>query len=362
MFLQLLDEFLESLGIPLENGLWDYLFDGIQIVVSGIAIYFFLNYLEKYARNSYLKDSYLRTVVENMDEGVAVCDKNGNLIFMNDTSSFRMTKRTLPKFPIPYEKWPLYWDLYESDGTTKIILEEIPLIKALRGEDVTNQKLISKRSGAPSQYLSINGKQLKSKSGEIIGALIVLHDITDQKKSEEKIKHMAYHDALTGLPNLRFFKEKLTDFLDKEQLENDSNMLSVMFLDLDGFKAVNDQFGHEVGDMLLQEVCKRISRCLKDSDIAARIGGDEFTVLMPELKTKEDAILMANTIIEEVGAPYEIQGRKVRVTISIGISFSPQDGTVKSELMRNADLAMYSAKNSGKNQYCVFRNDNSLLT
>jgi diguanylate cyclase (GGDEF)-like protein len=173
---------------------------------------------------------------------------------------------------------------------------------------------------------------------------------------------MAYHDALTGLPNLRFFKEKLTDFLEKEKLEDDSNMLSVMFLDLDGFKAVYDQFGHDVGDLLLQEVCKRISSCLKDHDIAARIGGDEFTVLMPELKTKEDAILMANTIIKEVGAPYEIQGRKVLVTTSIGISFSPQDGTTKSTLMRNADLAMYRAKKNGKNQYRVFQNDNSLLT
>jgi diguanylate cyclase (GGDEF)-like protein len=273
-----------------------------------------------------------------------------------------MTKRTLPTFPISYKEWPLYWDLYESDGKSTIKLENIPLLKALRGEDVTNQELISKRSGNPSQYLSINGKQIKSKSGEVIGALIVLHDITDQKKSEEKIKHMAYHDALTGLPNLRFFKEKLTDFLEKENFVDDSNMLSVMFLDLDGFKAVNDQFGHDIGDLLLQEVCKRISSCLKDHDIAARIGGDEFTVLLPELKTQEDAILMANTIIEKIRETYEFKGKKVQVTTSIGISFSPQDGTTKSTLMRNADSAMYRAKNSGKNQYCVFRNDNSLLT
>lgn len=290
-----------------------------------------------------------------MDEGVAVCDKDGNLVFVNDTASLRTINHKLHKSPIPYEQWSLFWEIYESDGKTQMNVDDLPLLRALRGERVTNQKLVSKQSGRSMQFLSINGKQIKSKSGEIIGALVVIHDITEQKQIEENIKYMAFHDHLTGLPNLRFFKDKAAYFLAEGKQDNPACKLAVMFLDLDGFKAINDNFGHDVGDLLLKEVSQRITACLRKNDIAVRIGGDEFTILITEIKTEDDAITIANSIIEAVGSPYNIQGNRLQVTTSIGITFSPQDGTDRRTLMKNADIAMYTAKKNGKNQYCVFR-------
>jgi diguanylate cyclase (GGDEF)-like protein len=353
--IQYLDEFLESLGVTLENTIFDYVFDGIQILFIGIAIYIFLSFVEKNVQNSLLKDSFLRAVIENMDEGVSVCDKDGNLVFLNNTSSQRINQDSLP-FPIPYEQWSRYWDFYEDNGEKKVNPkdENLPLLRALRGETVKHQELVFKPIGKPMQFLSFNGKQIASKSGEILGALVVVHDITEKKQTEEKIKYMAYHDNLTGLPNLRFFKDKVTFLLAEGDQNNNSTLFAIMFLDLDGFKAVNDHFGHDVGDLLLKGVSQRITDCLRESDIASRIGGDKFTILIPEIETEEDAIVIANSIIEEVGSPYDIQGSKLQVTTSIGITFLPHDGTDRRTLLKNADIAMYTAKKNGKNQYCVF--------
>ena len=128
-----------------------------------------------------------------------------------------------------------------------------------------------------------------------------------------------------------------------------------MFLDLDGFKAVNDHFGHDVGDLLLKEVSAGLLIVCEKRLVALRIGGDEFTILIPEIETEVAAIAIANSIIEEIGSPYDIQGSRLQVTTSIGITFSPNDGTDRRTLMKNADIAMYTAKKNGKNQYCVFR-------
>lgn len=356
--IQYLDEVLESYGILLETTLWDYLFDGLQLLFICITIYFILNKIEKNVLKLRVNDLFLRAVVENMDEGIAVCDKDGNLVFANDTYSLQLIQQKSPSFPILNEKWIHYWDFYEEDGKAKINLEDLPLLKALRGEKVRHQVIVSKPIGKPMHYHSVNGKQLTGKSGEIIGALVVIHDITEKKESEEKMKYMAFHDNLTGLPNLRYFKDKVSNFLDERQQNNNKDLLAVMFLDLDGFKNINDNFGHDVGDLLLIEASQRITACMRENDFAARIGGDEFTIILPEIKTEDDAIAIANTLNEKVGFPYDIQGNRLNVTTSIGIAFSPEDGKDRRTLMKNADIAMYTAKNNGKNRYCVFHDLN----
>lgn len=352
--IQFLDELLDSIGFQLENNIGDFLFDGMQLLIIGFGVYFFLNRIEKYVQKIRLNDLFLHTVIENMDEGIAVCDKEGNLVFESGTASIRKTSAESLSLPISYRKWSLYWDVYESVEGTKVYFENLPLIRALRGEDVKNQELILKQTGKPMQFLSVNGKQIKSKSGEVLGAIVVIRDITEKKEKEEKIRYMAYHDHLTGLPNLRFFKDKVAFFLAEEKQNNHPDLLSIMFLDLDGFKSINDHFGHDIGDLLLIEVSQRVTACLREGEIAARIGGDEFTLLIPTLKTEDDAIIIAKNIIKAVGSPYYIQGNKLQVTVSIGITFSPKDGIDRRTLLKNADNAMYAAKNSGKNQFCVF--------
>jgi diguanylate cyclase (GGDEF)-like protein len=182
------------------------------------------------------------------------------------------------------------------------------------------------------------------------------HDITEHHKSAERIRHLAFHDVLTGLPNRTLFQDRLEHALERAKREN--NRLSVTFVDLDGFKAVNDSLGHDVGDMLLQEVATRIrSRLRRGADTVARLGGDEFVVLMENLKGPEHCAFQAECILEDILEPIEIRGHSIRVGASLGMAFYPEDGNEALQLMKCADAAMYSAKAAGKGTYRFFQPD-----
>ncbi|HEX7421202.1 MAG TPA: PAS domain S-box protein, partial [Thermoanaerobaculia bacterium] len=174
------------------------------------------------------------------------------------------------------------------------------------------------------------------------GMVSIVRDITERTYAEEQIKHLAYHDALTGLPNRLLFKDRLTVALSHAQ--RDQSRLAVLFLDLDRFKVINDSLGHNIGDQLLQAVAARVQSCVRDSDTVARLGGDEFTLLLPSLIRSEDAALVAQKIIEAVRYPFHIEGREFFITTSIGISLYPEDGADAATLIKNADTAMYQAK------------------
>lgn len=180
----------------------------------------------------------------------------------------------------------------------------------------------------------------------------IVRDITERTYAEEQIKHLAYHDALTGLPNRLLFKDRLTVALSHAQ--RDHSRLAVLFLDLDRFKVINDSLGHNIGDQLLQAVAARVQSCVRDSDTVARLGGDEFTLLLPSLVRSEDAALVAQKIIEAVRYPFHIEGREFFITTSIGISLYPEDGADAATLIKNADTAMYQAKESGRDNYQLF--------
>ncbi|HSP15119.1 MAG TPA: EAL domain-containing protein [Thermoanaerobaculia bacterium] len=184
------------------------------------------------------------------------------------------------------------------------------------------------------------------------GMICIVRDVTERTYAEEQIKHLAYHDALTGLPNRLLFKDRLTVALSHAQ--RDHSRLAVLFLDLDRFKVINDSLGHNVGDQLLQAVATRVQSCVRDSDTVARLGGDEFTLLLPALIRSEDAALVAQKIIESVRYPFHIEGREFFITTSIGISLYPEDGADAATLIKNADTAMYQAKEQGRDNYQLF--------
>ncbi|MFC3882364.1 diguanylate cyclase domain-containing protein [Bacillus songklensis] len=179
---------------------------------------------------------------------------------------------------------------------------------------------------------------------------LVVLDITQRKQHEELMNHLIYHDQLTGLPNRRFFQETLNQKLDQFKSEK---LLAVMFIDLDGFKNVNDTFGHEIGDQLLQEVAKRLNNSVRDRDMAARLAGDEFTVILPEI-TREDVVQVAERVLEELRLPVILKKNSVKVTSSIGIVFYPHHGDNVETLLKHADQAMYQAKKQGKNNYLIY--------
>jgi diguanylate cyclase (GGDEF)-like protein/PAS domain S-box-containing protein len=184
------------------------------------------------------------------------------------------------------------------------------------------------------------------------GLVCVVRDITERTYAEEQIKHLAYHDALTGLPNRLLFKDRLTVAISHAQ--RDRAKLAVLFLDLDRFKVINDSLGHNIGDQLLQAVSARVQSCVRESDTVARLGGDEFTVLLPHLPHAEDAALVAQKIIDAVRYPFQIEGREFFMTTSIGISLYPDDGFDAETLIKNADTAMYQAKEQGRDNYQLF--------
>ncbi len=198
-------------------------------------------------------------------------------------------------------------------------------------------------------YKTLNGDD------EFVGTYGIARDITEKKKSEKIIHFQAYHDNLTRLPNRTLLKDRLV--LAMSHAKRNNNKLSVMFLDLDRFKNINDTLGHMVGDKLLQAVAERLKKCLREGDTLARIGGDEFTVLLPEIRGKHDSELIAQKIIDTLKKPFNLVEQEIFVSTSIGIAHYPGDGETIESLLQHADIAMYAVKNQGKDAYKFYTND-----
>lgn len=185
------------------------------------------------------------------------------------------------------------------------------------------------------------------------GLGVYFNDITERKRSEERIKHIAYHDPLTNIPNRTLFKDRLEREIVRAKRNN--QMLGVMFLDLDKFKEINDTLGHDVGDRMLQSVAKRLDGCLREGDTVARIGGDEFLLLLPEVDHKANITMVSDRIINSLKQPFNFNGHEFYITTSIGITICPEDGDEAEILLKNADTAMYYAKEKGRNNYQFYR-------
>lgn len=204
--------------------------------------------------------------------------------------------------------------------------------------------LVDLKSG---KILSRNTGPVRLESGEITGRLWSFEDVTEQKKQEELIQKMAYYDFLTGLPNRRTFNDRLSVAL--TNAKRNKHTLSVMFIDLDRFKQVNDTLGHEIGDKVLQAITRIMKSHLRESDSLARVGGDEFLLLLPKIERTEDVQVVAIKFLETFRNPVIIDGHEIFIGISIGAVFYPKDGEEPETLIRNADSAMYFAKQCGGN-------------
>jgi len=215
-------------------------------------------------------------------------------------------------------------------------------------------------AGFPANSICLSADQLNSKflpTFVTLPTLILLgisigFSYYERKSSTShaaEVEHLAYHDTLTGLPNRAMFS-KLMQY-ELMQAHRPSGPLSLLFLDLDHFKYINDTMGHDVGDQLLIQVAQRLSTCLRRKDVVARMGGDEFVVLLSDQETNEYAGTVAKKILHVIAQPFQIQEHEFWVTVSIGISIYPQDGKDEQTLMKNADAAMYQAKSQGKNNY-----------
>ena len=195
--------------------------------------------------------------------------------------------------------------------------------------------------------------------GDLASYVCFFTDISERKASEQRIHRLAYYDALTHLPNRSLFQDRLHSAL--QQAERQQAWVVLMFLDLDRFKPINDSLGHAAGDRMLQEMATRLLACVSDDDTVARMGGDEFTLLLQPSPTRQialnRAVNVAEQILNSLVTPFVLEGREFFVTASIGIALSPQDGNELSQLMKNADTAMYHAKERGKNNFQFYQAD-----
>ena len=199
--------------------------------------------------------------------------------------------------------------------------------------------ITSRRIGIPDQ------------TGETRYLINVVDDVTERRRADEKIAHLAHYDALTDLPNRVLFREQIEREL---QQTSQGEQFALLYIDIDEFKGINDSLGHHVGDELLKAVAGRIRSCIGESDLIARLGGDEFAVIQTGVRNVRDVVEFVTRIHESIRQPYQCLGHQLSTDASIGIALAPQDGTELDQLIKNADLAMYGAKAGGRRTHRFF--------
>jgi diguanylate cyclase (GGDEF)-like protein len=284
----------------------------------------------------------LDMVLNNMSQGVSMFDADMRLVFCNqgyiemyglssDIGSHGCTLRDLVKHRVATGALTV-----EPDEYIEKLVDDLAKGK-------TRNEMIKGKDG---RIISIVNKPLNGG-----GWLSTHEDITERQRTEERIVHMARHDALTDLPNRMLLRERLEHELKRVKR---GEMLAVLCLDLDRFKSVNDTLGHPIGDELLKVVSDRLRACTREPDTIARLGGDEFAIIMTAIQQPTDAAALARRIRESIVRPFHIDGHQIVIDISIGISVAPIDATTPDQLLKNADMALYGAKGDGRGTYRFF--------
>jgi diguanylate cyclase (GGDEF)-like protein/PAS domain S-box-containing protein len=240
--------------------------------------------------------------------------------------------------------------LFSSGSYKKAYWEEL-WRDILQGKTWTGEVLNRRKDGSLYSVLQ-SITPLYNEPGDITHFLCVQQDVSEKKELERKIEFLAYHDVLTGLPNRSLFNDRMQQAM--SQAKRNKTGFSLLYVDLDGFKEINDSHGHAAGDQLLQLVAERLRTCVREGDTVARLGGDEFIVLLDDVSSDYGLKNVAHKIIDAIARPYELDVCPARITASIGISRYPGDAVLTEKLMSCADEAMYMAKHAGKNRYSMW--------
>jgi len=297
---------------------------------------------ERHAREQELQLS--STVLQTVDEAVTVTDADNTIISINPaftTITGYTARDVIGKTPSLLASGThdqaFYQDMWQQINTHGSWHGEI------RNRRKSGQLYV--------EWLSI--KRVTDSKGALTHYVAVFSDISERKASEERMHHLAHYDVLTDLPNRVLFGDRLAQAIASAQRDN--RHLALMFIDLDKFKPVNDELGHPVGDQLLRAVAKRLRQCvLRDSDTVARVGGDEFVVMLHDVESEQDAMTVATKIRSALEQPFELGEHTVSISSSVGIAMFPQHGASENALLKNADIAMYHAKDAGRNRVQFF--------
>jgi diguanylate cyclase (GGDEF)-like protein len=310
---------------------------GIYLAMRIFPVRFLDHTLGKLERTNRQFDAAL----SNMAQGLCMFDARQRLVVVNQPFS------TL--FTVPHDKFTVGMTATEF---IDLIVRERSLSPARAAELHAQQKMMVER-GKRHNYAfdTMDGRRISvvhtpmSNGGWITTYL----DVTARHKAEAKVAHMAQHDALTELPNRRCFREQL-----QHELAHARAGFAVLCLDLDSFKGVNDTLGHPIGDQLLQIVARRLRGTVRDGDMVARLGGDEFAIVLSRMDQPEDAAALASRLIDVVSAPYDVEGHQMVIGLSVGVAIAPSDGIDADVLIKNADLALYRAKEEGRGTFRFF--------
>ena len=288
-----------------------------------------------------------RTILDEMEDGYLELNIAGNLTYVNDAtcrhSGYSREEMIGTSFR-GYMTKDEYEKMYKAFGN--IYLTGMP------ERNISYKHL---RKNGTTAFAEMSGFPLKNQKGEIIGFRAVARDISTRKQMEEAIQYQATHDALTGLSNRIMFGQMLNHAI--ESAKRHQRQFSILFIDLDRFKTINDTLGHEAGDQLLQEIAARLKQTLRAADLIARMGGDEFVIMIEEANDVNQITTVAHKILASIIQPITILKQECRITASIGICMYPKDAEDEQSLMKKADIAMYLAKEEGKNNFQFYAED-----
>jgi diguanylate cyclase (GGDEF)-like protein/PAS domain S-box-containing protein len=284
-----------------------------------------------------------RVVFESAEEGIMVTDAERRIVMVNP--AFTSITGYLPDEVIGRDS-NMMSSGHHDQLFYQSLWDEVRQHGSWHGE-------IANRHKSGRHYLEwLSIRAVIDPQGRTTHYVGIFSDITERKEGEERMRYLAHYDALTGLPNRTLLMDRLQQGM--AQTRRDNGRMAVMFLDLDRFKPVNDQLGHETGDRLLCEVAMRLQNCMRESDTVGRIGGDEFVILLHGIEHSDAAILVARKIIKALEQPFDLGNHAISISASIGIALYPDHDGDESMLIKMADIAMYEAKSEKSGHFRLF--------
>lgn len=288
----------------------------------------------------------LRAILDNIPYLVWLKDKDSRFVAVNQ-AFFRTTGKSGMDEVIGKTDF----DLWPRDLAQKYRNDDLDVMDK-RMQKLTEEQSLDK---GVSSWVETFKAPILDHDGNVLGTTGFARDITERKRTQDMVQRMAHYDALTDLPNRALFSDRLQQAL--VAAKRDKSHMALMFIDLDKFKPINDELGHHIGDMLLKEAARRMQDCVRESDTVGRIGGDEFVVLLPVIEEEKDALLVAEKIRVALNNPFVLAGQSLGISSSSGIAVYPEHGKDEPQLMKNADAAMYHAKQNGRNNVVLYQTD-----
>lgn len=348
MVANLLVLYLETSGIlaqpnPLPADLSRYIIQSIYTALAAVYIWRADSVIKNAFQNSQATADRYRALYERTNDGVLILDLNWRVLNYNPQAAelLGLLKEVMVGL-----------DFSSKLGGKDKMASTRYLNEILAGSDLPTFENVILPDNGSEIPVEVSLALVPDADGKPQHIQCIIRDITERKEYERGLVYQTLHDPLTKLPNRKYLEDQFSNLSDRSA--NDFPQVAVLFIDIDDFKEVNDQLGHQGGDLVLKELGARLQQSVRDSDTVARMGGDEFFIILDNIHTKENVTIVAEKIIKAISDPFYIQDQTIMITVSIGISFSETKMMTEEELIKTSDAALYRVKESGKNNYSFY--------